>query len=83
MNKPTKTSLIPNQSFLILQDYDLIDHEILKFEKQLEEMKAQGYVYCSICCVEINIDNQSCKRCSDYLIEHKEESKSHRLSICL
>lgn len=62
MNKPTEHLLMSSQSFII-QQYEMIDYEILNFEKKLEEMELLGHCFCSTCCVEISINQDLCERC--------------------
>jgi len=55
---PPTTKLV-----FLFQDYDMIDYEILQYEKKKEEMELQGHVFCSMCSIEINITDDLCNRC--------------------
>jgi hypothetical protein len=60
---PLNNFQVPSQAFLSCQDYDLIDYEILQFEKKLEEMERAGHTFCPMCAIEITCEEKFCELC--------------------
>jgi hypothetical protein len=64
MSMNSKRLQLSSQSFL-LQDYDMIDYEILQYEKKMEILQRQGYKFCAICGIELLGRTSICNKCDE------------------